>query len=275
MKDYYKIGEISKIYGIGRDSLMYYEDIGILKPFRDKNGYRMYKLSDIWRLNLIKELRSLNFPMKKIKEYLDDRNIESTKEILNKEIILIDEKIEELLSYKQNIMKRLDTINDELRNLKLYEIDLVYINKRKALELNANITKDEEFDFLIQKLQKDYENRFTILGNNNIGSSFCLDKINQGIYNEFKSVFCFLEDEEEIYNIIFNEGYYLTLTYKGKYKNNKHYINKMFKYIEEKGYKIISDPIEIYKIDIHETEDINEFITEIQIPVDINHNKND
>ena len=274
MKDYYKIGEISKIYGIGRDSLMYYEDIGILKPFRDKNGYRMYKLSDIWRLNLIKELRSLNFPMKKIKEYLDDRNIESTKEILNKEIILIDEKIEELLSYKQNIMKRLDTINDELRNLKLYEIDLVYINKRKALELNANITKDEEFDFLIQKLQKDYENRFTILGNNNIGSSFCLDKIKQGIYNEFKSVFCFLEDEEEIYNIIFNEGYYLTLTYKGKYKNNKHYINKMFKYIEEKGYKVISDPIEIYKIDIHETEDINEFITEIQIPVDINPNKN-
>ena len=275
MKDYYKIGEISKIYGIGRDSLMYYEDIGILKPFRDKNGYRMYKLSDIWRLNLIKELRSLNFPMKKIKEYLDDRNIESTKEILNKEIILIDEKIEELLSYKQNIMKRLDTINDELRNLKLYEIDLVYINKRKALELNANITKDEEFDFLIQKLQKDYENRFTILGNNNIGSSFFLDKIKQGIYNEFKSVFCFLEDEEEIYNIIFNEGYYLTLTYKGEYKNNKHHINKMFKYIEEKGYKIISDPIEIYKIDIHETGDINEFITEIQIPVDINHNKND
>ena len=275
MKDYYKIGEISKIYGIGRDSLMYYEDIGILKPFRDKNGYRMYKLSDIWRLNLIKELRSLNFPMKKIKEYLDDRNIESTKEILNTEISLIDEKIEELLSYKENIMKRLDTISYELKNLKLYEIELVYINKRKALELNANITKDEEFDFLIQKLQKDYENRFTILGNNNIGSSFCLDKIKQGIYNEFKSVFCFLEDEEEIYNIIFNEGYYLTLTYKGEYKNNKHHINKMFKYIEEKGYKIISDPIEIYKIDIHETEDINEFITEIQIPVDINHNKND
>ena len=275
MKDYYKIGEISKIYGIGRDSFMYYEDIGILKPFRYKNGYRMYKLSDIWRLNLIKELRSLNFPMKKIKEYLDDRNIESTKEILNTEISLIDEKIEELLSYKENIMKRLDTISYELKNLKLYEIELVYINKRKALELNANITKDEEFDFLIQKLQKDYENRFAILGNNNIGSSFCLDKIKQGIYNEFKSVFCFLEDEEEIYNIIFNEGYYLTLTYKGEYKNNKHHINKMFKYIEEKGYKIISDPIEIYKIDIHETEDINEFITEIQIPVDINHNKND
>ncbi|HBL5898494.1 TPA: MerR family DNA-binding transcriptional regulator, partial [Clostridioides difficile] len=37
MKDYYKIGEISKIYGIGRDSLMYYEEIGILRPVRDIN----------------------------------------------------------------------------------------------------------------------------------------------------------------------------------------------------------------------------------------------
>ncbi len=39
MKDYYKIGEISKIYGIGRDSLMYYEDIGILYPFLSLNGF--------------------------------------------------------------------------------------------------------------------------------------------------------------------------------------------------------------------------------------------
>lgn len=269
MKDYYKIGEISKIYGIGRDSLMYYEELGILKPFRDKNGYRMYKLSDIWRLNLIKELRSLDFPMKKIKEYLDDRNIENTKNILNTEIMLIEEKIEELIDHKKNIMKRLETINEELKTYKLNEIDMVYINKRKALELNANIKKDEEFDFLIQKLQKEYENRFAILGNNNIGSVYCLNKIKQGVYTEFKSVFCFLEDEEEIYNIIFEEGYYITLTYKGAYKNNKEHINNMIKYIDEKGYKIVSDPIEIYKIDIHETGDVNEFITEIQIPIEV------
>ncbi len=47
MKDYYKIGEISKIYGIGRDSLMYYEEIGILRPVRDINGYRMYNISAV------------------------------------------------------------------------------------------------------------------------------------------------------------------------------------------------------------------------------------
>ena len=43
---------------------MYYEKLGILNPIRDKNGYRLYNINDIWRLNLIKELRALNFPMK-------------------------------------------------------------------------------------------------------------------------------------------------------------------------------------------------------------------
>lgn len=273
MKEYYKIGEISKIYGIGRDSLMYYEEIGILKPFRDKNGYRMYSISDIWRLNLIKELRSLNFSMKKIKEYLDDRNIETTNKILNEEINLIDEKIRELVNYRESINKRLDSINNVINDSNINEIKVEYINKRKALKLNADIKKDEDVDFLIQKLQKEYEDRFNILGNNNIGAVFNLEKINQGIFNEFKSVFCFLEDNEDIYNIIVDEGYYVTLTYKGSYKNNKEYINKMLDFINTNKYEVIKEPIEIYKIDIHETGIIEEFITEIQIPIKINAKK--
>ena len=172
MKDYYKIGEISKIYGIGRDSLMYYEEIGILNPFRDSNGYRLYSISDIWKLNLIKELRILNFPMKTIKEYLENRNIKSTNEMLEKEIKLIDEKIEELISHKENIKKRLNAINETVKNTAFDVIEVKYMKKRKALKLNANIKRDEDVDFLIQKLQKEYENRFNILGNNNIGAIF-------------------------------------------------------------------------------------------------------
>ena len=47
MKDYYKINEISKLYGIGVDSLRYYEKLGILRPRRDTNGYRLYDLKDM------------------------------------------------------------------------------------------------------------------------------------------------------------------------------------------------------------------------------------
>lgn len=267
MKDYYKIGEISKIYGIGRDSLMYYEELGIIKPFRDSNGYRMYSISDIWRLNLIKELRSLNFPMKKIKEYLDDRSIVSTNRILNEEIKLIDQKIEELIEHKKNIIKRLGSIKQVVEHTNLGEIRIVHIDKRKAIKLNGNIKRDEDFDFLIQKLQKEYEDRFNILGNNNIGSFFSIEAIKRDVFNEFESVFCFLEDDEDIYNIVVEGGYFVTLNYKGSNNDNKKHIKKMLKFIEDNNYKIKGKPIEIYKIDIHETGIVDEFITEVQIPI--------
>ena len=267
MKDYYKIGEISKIYGIGRDSLMYYEEIGILNPFRDSNGYRLYSISDIWKLNLIKELRILNFPMKTIKEYLENRNIKSTNEMLEKEIKLIDEKIEELISHKENIKKRLNAINETVKNTAFDVIEVKYMKKRKALKLNANIKRDEDVDFLIQKLQKEYENRFNILGNNNIGAIFSLESINNNIYNEFNSVFCFLDENEDVYNITFDENYYITMSYGGSYSKNKEYIKNMLEFCEEENYEVIGNPIEIYRIDIHETGKVEEFITEIQIPI--------
>lgn len=267
MKDYYKIGEISKIYGIGRDSLMYYEEMGILKPFRDVNGYRMYNISDIWKLNLIKELRSLDFPMKKIKEYLDDRTIESTNKILEEEIDLINTKIDLLIGHRDNINKRLNSINDTMTKSIYDEIKVIHIPKRKALKLNVDIKRDEEFDFLIQKLQKEYENRFDILGNNNLGSVFNFDSVKKDVFNEFKSIFCFLDEVEEIYNIVVDEGYYVTISYRGSYNNNGYYLKKILNFVEENNYKILKDPIEIYKIDIHETGDVEEFITEIQVLV--------
>ena len=64
MKEYYKIGEISALYGIGTDSLRYYEEIGILKPHRDNNGYRMYGIGDIRTLNILRDLRTIGFSRK-------------------------------------------------------------------------------------------------------------------------------------------------------------------------------------------------------------------
>ena len=63
MKQYYTIGEISKIYQIGTDSLRYYEKLGILSPRRGANGYRIYGLDDLWKLNVIRDLRRLDFPI--------------------------------------------------------------------------------------------------------------------------------------------------------------------------------------------------------------------
>lgn len=267
MKDYYKIGEISEMYDMSRDSLMYYEKLEILNPIRDDNGYRLYSISDIWRLNLIKELKSLGFSFKMIKEYLDNRDINSTNKLLKSGIELLDEQIYTLLKQKENMRKRMYAIADTYENSNLNNIQLTYLKERKGITLDGKIKRDEEFDLLIQKLQKKYNNKFGILGNNSVGSVFSMDSLEKGITTDFDAVFCFLSNETEDFNIVFEEGYYVTITYAGDYINNKEHLNHMFDFIEENKLIITGNPIEIYKVDIHETENEEEFITEIQIPI--------
>lgn len=267
MKNYYTIGEISKIYDIGRDSLRYYEEIGILNPSRDKNGYRLYKMQDIWKLNVIKDLKNLDFTMKQIKKYLDNRTVDSTKAILNSQMELIDKKIRKLKETKRSMYHRLQNIENAHKDIKLNTMKLIYLEERRALKLNGKVSRDEEVDFLIKKLQKQYEDRLYLFGNNNIGATVSMEYIKKDIYNLYESVFFLLDPWDESYNLILDEGCYLSLTYRGSYEQSKMFIPKMLEYIDNKKYEVLSNPIEIYKIDIHETSCIDEFITEIQIPI--------
>ena len=117
MKEFFKIGEISKLYHIGTDSLRYYEELGILTPKRGPNQYRLYTLNDLWKLNVIRDLRSLDFSMERIKEYMDHRSIQSTEELLAEELLVIKNKIRELRELEENVKNRLHTIQSCENNI--------------------------------------------------------------------------------------------------------------------------------------------------------------
>ena len=95
MKDYYKINEIARLYGIGPDSLRYYERLGLLSPRRDTNGYRLYNLKDMYKLTVIRDLRKLDFSMAQIREFLEGQCIDNTLIQLRREQALLEEKLQE------------------------------------------------------------------------------------------------------------------------------------------------------------------------------------
>ena len=139
--------------------------------------------------------------------------------------------------------KRMESIKNTANNSNLNSIELTYLKKRKGLILNGEIKRDEDFDLLIQKLQKDHNNKFGILGNNNLGSVFKMDSLEKGITTDYESVFCLLKEGANEYNIEFEEGYYVTLTYSGDYLNNKEHIKNMFDFIEENKLIVTGNPI--------------------------------
>ena len=106
MKDSYTIHEIASLYGVGPDALRYYERLGLVKPRRGENGYRIYDLNDIYRLTIIRDLRSLGFSMERIGEYLKDLSVANTLQLLDEERRLIREKMRALRAAEGAIRAR-------------------------------------------------------------------------------------------------------------------------------------------------------------------------
>ena len=106
MKQYFKIGEISKLYKIGVDSIRYYEEIGLIQPERSESGYRHYSIHDIWRLNVIRDLRSIGFTMEQIREYLENHTTSSSLKLLEEEQEVIQQQMQYLQKLQKNVAQR-------------------------------------------------------------------------------------------------------------------------------------------------------------------------
>lgn len=68
----YLIGEVSKITGISKDTLHFYDKIGLLVPEQIdiNNRYRYYSPHNLWQLDIITTCRKLNVPLETIRQIL-------------------------------------------------------------------------------------------------------------------------------------------------------------------------------------------------------------
>ena len=75
----FKIGEIAKILGITRKTILVYEDMGLLTPaVKDENsGYRYYTADNMTQIRSIRSLQTLGLSLSEIKEYYyDSKNLD-------------------------------------------------------------------------------------------------------------------------------------------------------------------------------------------------------
>lgn len=260
MKSYYKIKEISKLYKIGPDSLRYYEELGILHPTRDKNNYRQYTTNDIHRLNVIKDLRNLGFSMQTIKAYLENRSIQVSMDVMQQEEQILLDKMKELEAIHQRILHR-KAMLAMCAHFSFEQIEVVHMEARKCVTLHAD--RMDEFDYLLIKLSKEHEKNVFTIGNFNTGCFLNIDK--QGCIHP-QSVFI-LGDTLDTYDSYLPSGAYLNLYYQGEKDDHYEHVHQMLAYCEQHHYEIELPLLELFIIDVHETKDPKEYITQLQLKI--------
>lgn len=74
-KQYYTAGELAALFGIPKQSMLYYAKEGLLLPeFTAPNGYRYYAFPQYLTLEMILFLRRLNIPVAEIRDFIEHRS---------------------------------------------------------------------------------------------------------------------------------------------------------------------------------------------------------
>ncbi|NDI33864.1 Hg(II)-responsive transcriptional regulator [Chengkuizengella sediminis] len=108
----YQAGEIAKACFINKETLRYYERVGLIpEPPRSQSGYRLYPESTIQRIQFIKRLQGLDFSIKEIDKMLgiidkDNLKCRDMYEFTSQKISDIEQKMKELTKAK-NLLEEL------------------------------------------------------------------------------------------------------------------------------------------------------------------------
>lgn len=271
MKEYYSIGEMAKLNFISPHTLRYYDKIDLLKPshINEKTGYRYYSYKDFLFLDAIQYLRHFDMSLEEIKEQFESRTVEGTLELYEKQLEKLHENIEALKNIEKRIVHNIENLKIGSSKGFSEEVELVEQEQRYALILDDTVENDDEYEVKIRKLShKLYDNHFQHMGDY-IGIKD-KDDICRGNYNTTKYIgnMCIGKPSYTSVKTI-PAGTYLRTCYTGKTEEIDRAYDKLMKYIEEKELRITGEIIETYAIDYIDTKRVEEYVTIIEVPVDL------
>jgi DNA-binding transcriptional MerR regulator len=265
----FKIGDLSALFHVGVDSIRYYEKVGLLHPIRsEKNNYRLYTIDDVRVMNTIRELLDLGFQTNEILEFEKDRTLDHMIDMLSKEETAIDEQIKSLRQKKESISARLRFIHDSLAldcSQNVIEKDFPV---RPCMKIVEGTMADEMINYKLAQFNKTDQDQTSTIG---VCDCYELDieHINEeGNDYRTRSVFFYAPELPLKCNFSLPAGHYLTLCYRGGFRKSLHLVPKMLNYAKEHHYQLISHPMEFCHIDRYETDNVEEYLIELQIQVE-------
>ena len=160
-ESFFTAGELANLFGISKQTLLYYHKIGLLSPeFIAENNYRHYTMQQYQDLEIIVNLRSFDVSIQDIKTYLERRSKHDFIDIA----IRKKAECENIIKEKERIIKSLDLIskttapNDDII---FYQPFLTLEKERllKVTNITDSISGKERVMLFTSHAQKSFHNK--------------------------------------------------------------------------------------------------------------------
>ncbi len=266
----FKIGEVSRLFGISVEMLRYYEKIGILDPehVEGKSGYRYYGTRQFEVLNTIRYLRELDMPLEEIAEFLMDRDVSVIRRKLEKHREIIHEKKEELEKIEKKIDNRLRTL-DVAEHSRLGKIKMENVKAGRIVRMKGSVSLSSYLDLEKPiRILDSCDNR-TVIFLGKVGVGISPEHLAANEFSKYDYVFIMLDDEDEFAGGLEHlpAERCVSVVFRGSHESAPEQYVRLNEYMAEHGLEPTDHSREITLIDEGLTSDRNKFVTEIKIPV--------
>ena len=182
----FTIGQFAALHEINKKTLMWYDEIGLLKPACIKeNGYRYYSYQQSAALETILMLRELNVSLDEIKQFMENRTIDNFASLLQEKITELNQTISHLRSIQKILINQQQDM-DMLRSLDIAEISLVEKQSRYlvAVDMAENLSFEQEIERVIAETKKHQLRR---LHDASYGAMLPVEHLYQGKFSEYSA----------------------------------------------------------------------------------------
>lgn len=267
MKNLFSIGELSKQQNISRQTLIFYDKIGLFCPayVDPENGYRYYSSNQLDYLDTICIMKKIGFSLDEIKTHMKSYTIEHSIVALRKQLTAIDRQIMELQMIKSRVEHRClqlehsVSIRDSsdavsLENVEKQYILLQEVSAPHTLEMVSIATKECFVRSFKEQLPIFFQS----------GAIVPYDHIQQGRYTEASFVFLPIEKTNAVDGVMELPAGQCVFTYHtGDYLSIGKSYKRILSYCKNNHLHIISDSYEFAINDYLSTGDESEYITKI------------
>ncbi|MHB8130406.1 MAG: MerR family transcriptional regulator [Mobilitalea sp.] len=274
----FRIGEFSKLCGLSIDTLYHYEKMKLLVPSQiDKfSGYRYYEAKQLVTVNKIMALKDSDFTLEEIAKVLNNNlPLPSLIELLESKSIILEEE----LNSEINRLERLRTNIFLIKNGGIPQMNEITIKRVEPILMatireNFHSSKfDEELTTMWSEVNE-YINskggKRTIpcmmlyhTGWGDMDSTSTLEvEVSEPITKSFEG-----NEKVKVYELAAEEKM-ACIVHKGPFSTIYKTNEALFTWIKQNGYVRKGPMREIYHKGDWATSDLEEYITELQIPIE-------
>lgn len=267
MEDYFSIGELSSYQNISKQTLIFYDKIGLFRPayVDPDNGYRYYSASQLDELDTILILKKCGLSLQAIKELLEHYTTESSLRVLTQQVQVLDRQMEELRMVRSRLAQR--CVQLERAGLHREGGDQPRVERLPAQLL---LIRPVEPPFTLREISIATKQCFAQAFQEQLpiyfqsGVTVPLERIRAGRYTEASAAFLPIEGTDRAENLLqLPEGLGASIYHRGDYPSIGRSYRRLLEFCQAEKLEIRSDSYEFCINDYITTGDESEYLTKI------------